>query len=115
MQMYDYKNVGVPDLSYHGEEAWLQGFSSASQAVGILYAGKYAKKADGTFDDNIFLALNIHTKKKRLAFPKQEGKKKWYRIMDTARGKEAFLPEAIHENKKEAAIEPQSVVIFIGK
>lgn len=115
MQMYDYKNVGVPDLSYHGEEAWLQGFSSASQAVGILYAGKYAKKADGTFDDNIFLALNFHTTKKRLAFPKQEGKKKWYRIMDTARGKEAFLPEAIHENKKEAAIEPQSVVIFIGK
>lgn len=115
MQMYDYKNVGVPDLSYHGEEAWLQGFSSASQAVGILYAGKYAKKADGSFDDNIFLALNFHTTKKRLAFPKQEGKKKWYRIMDTARGKEAFLPEAIHENKKEAAIEPQSVVIFIGK
>ena len=115
MQMCDYKNTGLPDLSYHGQEAWLQGFYSASQAVGILNAGKYAQKADGSFDDNIFLALNFHVTQKRFAFPKQEGTQKWYRVMDTARGKEAFLSEAIEEGEKEVVIEPQSVVIFVGR
>lgn len=115
MQMCDYKNVGLPDLSYHGKEAWLWGFSSASQAVGLLYAGKYALRADGTFDDNIFIAMNFHVTGKQLAFPKQERKQKWYRIMDTSVEKNSFLTEEIEEKGKEANLTPQSIAIFIGK
>lgn len=115
MQMCDYKNVGLPDLSYHGKEAWLQGFSSASQAVGLLYAGKYAQRTDGTTDDNIFIALNFHLTEKQLAFPKQEKKQKWYRIMDTANEKESFFKKPLEEKGKEACLQPQSIAIFVGK
>ena len=115
MQMYDYKGIGFPDLSYHGEEAWLSDFAPNRQAFGILYAGGYAKKADGTADDNIYLAFNFHQAKKMLALPLQEKGKEWYCVFDTAEEKAVFGTEKKLGKTLQLELAAQSVVLLVGK
>lgn len=114
MQMCDYKNVGFPDLSYHGEKAWLTGFEPDRQTVGILYSGSYAVE-EGSMDENVYVAYNFHRIDKKLALPVQQKGRKWYRIMDTSKGKEAFLEEIPVKEKKQVSIAAQSIAVFVGR
>ena len=115
MQMCDYKGIGLPDLSYHGEEAWMAGFDPGRQVVGLLYGGGYALRDDATEDDDIYIAFNFHVTEKKLALPKTEKTKGWYRVIDTAREKDAVLDNGVEIEQKQAVIAPQSVVVFVGK
>lgn len=115
MQMCDYNGSGFPDLSYHGEDAWLAGFEASRQAVGLLYGGSYAQRADGTKDDNVYVAFNFHLTGKRLALPAQEKGNSWYRVIDTAKSGAAALEISREKEKKQVLIGPQSIVVFVGK
>lgn len=115
MQMCDYNGSGFPDLSYHGEDAWLAGFESSRQAVGLLYGGSYALREDGTEDDNVYVAFNFHLTGKRLALPAQKKEKNWYRVIDTSKNGAAALEVSREKEKKQVLIGPQSIVVFVGK
>lgn len=111
----DYGRKGFPDLSYHGENAWISALTGEQQAVGVMYCGAYEKRADGSEDDMVYVGYNFHTGLSRLALPKLPDKKKWYLCMDTSRGKEAFLENEEVQKKMQIAVKGQSVVILIGK
>ncbi len=116
MTLTDGAHKGIPDLSYHGEKAWMGGFAPERQAIGMLYCGAYAKKEDGSEDDFLYIGYNFGNGVCELALPKLPEKKKWYQVMDTARGRNAFLEkhECMKEqNRLQAA--PQSVIYLIGK
>lgn len=113
-RLSDYGRKGFPDLSYHGENAWISEFSQEQQAVGVMYCGAYEKRADGSEDDMIYVGYNFHTGLVRLALPKLLDKKKWYLCMDTARGRSPFLPEE-EAQETQIAVRGQSIVILIGK
>ena len=116
MTLTDAGHKGVPDLSYHGEKAWMGGVAPERQAIGMLYCGAYAKKADGSEDDFLYIGYNFGNGVCELALPKLPEKKKWYQVMNTARGRDAFLEDSIcagEQNRLQTA--PQSVVYLIGK
>lgn len=116
MHMNDYGHKGYPDLSYHGESAWLSGFYQENTALGIMYCGDYAKKENGENDDFIYVGYNFHTGLKHLALPKLPNKKKWYMIMNTSDTNTAFLEKEIClENQQLFEIKAQTTVILIGK
>jgi len=116
MNMTDYGHKGYPDLSYHGESAWLSGFYSDNTPLGIMYCGDYAKKENGENDDYIYVGYNFHFGKNYLALPKLPKNKNWYLVMDTENTKEPFEKEAVClENQQKFEIKAQSVVILIGK
>ena len=82
----------------------------------MLYCGAYAKKADGSEDDFLYIGYNFGNGVCELALPKLPEKKKWYQVMNTARGRDAFLEDSIcagEQNRLQTA--PQSVVYLIGK
>ncbi|MGN0141470.1 MAG: alpha-amylase family glycosyl hydrolase [Roseburia sp.] len=116
MRFSDYKNVGFPDLSYHGEKAWISSFSLDKQAVGMFYCGEYGVKEDGTPEDDVYIGYNFHHMWCGLALPKLSEKKKWHLVMDTSRGHASF-PEKVEclKNQQILSMEAQSVVILIGK
>ncbi len=116
MQMCDYASKGCPDLSYHGENAWIPAPSFYPQAVGILYCGAYAKRADGTEDDYVYIGLNFHIAPQSLALPKFSGQLQWYRAVNTADKETPFYepPEKI-ERQPQIVVPPQSIIILIGK
>lgn len=114
-ELSDFGRKGFPDLSYHGENAWVASLSKEMQAVGVMYCGAYEKKADGSADDMIYVSYNFHAGIGRLALPKLPDKKKWYLCMDTSRGKDAFLAKEEVQDEHQITVKGQSVMILIGK
>ena len=114
MELNDDGRKGFPDLSYHGESAWISSIPADRQAAGILYCGEYEKKTDQTPDDYIYIGYNFHSGLSHLALPKLPQNKKWYLLMTTA-AENSFLPEKeILEDQHLLAIEGQSINIVIG-
>lgn len=109
MKLSDTKSVGWPDLSYHEENAWITPHYFNRKAIGALYCGKYADE-----DEEVYIGFNFSDFTKKLALPKQEGKKKWYLVMDTA-AKDSFLNEPEEVEDAWYILEAQSVCIIIGK
>lgn len=115
MQQNDYGRKGFPDLSYHGESAWISALPMDREAVGVMYCGSYAKKEDGSSDDFIYIGYNFHNGLSNLALPKLPGKRKWYLAVTTA-GEEAYFEKGkLLENQHLLSVEGQSISILIGK
>lgn len=116
MQMTDYASHGCPDLSYHGENAWMTTPNIYQQAIGILYCGAYAKKEDGTEDDYIYVGMNFCIGTQYLALPRLPGKKKWYLAVNTADKDVPYCKDTKEiERGTQIAISSQSIVILVGK
>lgn len=114
-QLSDFKRKGFPDLSYHGESAWVAEFSREEQAVGMMYCGAYAAREDGSEDDYVYIGYNFRPGISRLALPKLPEGKKWYLTMDTARGREAFLACGEPQKGAQVTVRGQSIVILVGR
>lgn len=116
MQMCDYESKGYPDLSYHGDNAWIMTPNLYPQAIGILYCGAYALRADGTEDDFIYIALNFYIGQQYLALPKLPRKLKWHLAVNTADKDTPYYENpAEMEKKTQIAVPPQSVMVLVGK
>ena len=113
MQMRDDMHRGFPDLSYHSLHPWVLSVSAAKEAVGLMYYGCYG---DDCPEDFVYIAYNFHNGMETLALPKLPEKKCWYLVIDTSRGKEAFLetPERA-KNQYQLQVDPQSIAILTGK
>ncbi|MFV0464703.1 MAG: hypothetical protein ACK5ML_01410 [Lachnospiraceae bacterium] len=93
--MKDTKSCGYPDLSFHGENAWITFGIEMRQSIGILFGGEYGF----TNKDYIYLAMNFSNQMKKLALPKLPGKKQWYLEIDTSQ-KESFVTSEIITTKE---------------
>lgn len=116
MELNDYGRKGFPDLSYHGENAWISGFSLDRQSIGMMYCGSYAHLHNGKEDDFIYIGYNFHSSLGNLALPKLPGQKQWYLAMDTSLETDTF-PEKEEkvDNQLLISVKAQSIVILIGK
>ncbi len=113
-QLCDFKRKGFPDLSYHGEQAWISSVGAKQQAVGVMYCGAYEKREDGSDDDMLYIGYNFHTEPQMLALPRLSDKERWYLCMDTARSEPFLARKELHEGAQ-IAVSGQSIVILIGK
>lgn len=116
MQMCDYKSKGYPDLSYHGESAWVVKPNLYSQAVGLLYYGAYAEDENGKEDDFIYIGLNFYIEPQHLALPRIPRNLKWHFAVNTA-DKEMPFNDLLPPVSKKSQIEvpPQAIIILVGK
>lgn len=104
-KLMDYMSCGYPDLSYHGKNAWRAQTESYNRHIGILYCGKYALKPDGTEDDCLYLALNMHWESHELALPKLPKGMRWERAFATGE-------ETAAEEEYIRRIPPRSTAVF---
>lgn len=109
MQQLDTLACGYPDLSYHEESAWISPQFFNRRALGLLYCGKYAEESE-----DVYIGFNFSDFEKKLALPKQKGKRNWYLHMDTSM-KNAFPEEPESLKDSWYTLEAQSVCIIIGK
>lgn len=116
MQMCDYASKGYPDLSYHGESAWVSMKNLFPVAIGLLYCGAYALRPDGTEDDYIYIGMNFHIGQQFLALPKLPCGMRWHIVVNTADKEKPFdvQPQQM-EKMSQIAVPPQSIMILIGK
>lgn len=102
----DYRSLGCPDVSYHGQSAWKPDEEYFRKQLGIMYWGLYEKKADGTPDDTIYVAYNMHWGTHYLGLPRLPYGFVWKPVYDTSNG------AAVVKNRLRAQIPPHSVVVF---
>lgn len=101
-KMMDYISCGFPDLSYHGETAWRPRMDQQSRQLGVMYCGQYARKADRSEDQLMYLAMNMHWEDHELALPRLSKMKKWELVFATC--------EASENKEKAVAAEEKNVV-----
>lgn len=109
----DYKSLGAPDLSFHGENAWISGIDPGRMNLGMMYYGAYG--ADEEKED-IYVAYNFFSAVSSLALPKLTKKKKWYVVIDSADNENPVhsTPQPV-QNQQTLPMKPQSVCVLIGK
>ncbi len=112
LRMTDYRQIGYPDLSYHGAEAWIGSLSGSSRSVGVMYCEAYAEEeAEETF---LYVGYNFYMGVQVFALPKLPKGKHWYQIMDTGETRPFFEePKLLTKNSYEAY--GQTISILIGR
>lgn len=116
LKIMDYIGCGYPDLSYHGEMAWYGDFANYNHHMGILYCGKYARKARNTEDDFIYILYNMYWEENTFALPKLPEKLKWGIVVDTDCSEQISVDqlEVTKEidNTHEITLKPRSIRIL---
>ncbi len=98
---------GVPDVSYHGENAWQMNGEVSSRQLGVLYSGI------GPEEDACFVAYNMHWLPHLYALPQPGKGRKWYFSADTQEGMRQE-PELLDDQRK-IELKERSIVILVGK
>ena len=81
---------GIPDVSYHGENAWRAPLEISSRQLGALFCEENKE------DDQCYIAYNMHWLEHSFALPSLPKKKKWYPVLCTA---EIGIEKEISENE----------------
>ena len=99
---------GMPQISYHGEQAWKAPTRIDSRQLGVYYHWEKEEAVD------CFVAYNMHWEKKNFALPPLQRGKKWYQIFTT---EEAAVSrtEVLVENQREINIAGRTIVMFVGR
>lgn len=100
----DYRYLGIPDVSYHGEKAWYPQMEHYIRYGGIMTCGAY----NGD-DSNVYVAYNMHWEDHTVALPSVNGRK-WTLAISTDSS-----VETINECEKELNVPPRSILILIDE
>ncbi|MCR4892922.1 MAG: hypothetical protein K5989_12165, partial [Lachnospiraceae bacterium] len=111
-RLTDYKSCGYPDLSFHGEQAWAPRFDNFFRHIGLLYAGAYEKREDGTLDDDFYVAFNMHWQAHQFALPNPPAGKQWVQVFSTDQG---FIEETGFLEGNRFPVESRSVRVLMTK
>lgn len=104
---WDYSASGMPDVSYHGENAWKVPSEVSSRLLGVYYSGAATKEMD------CFVAYNMHWMDHTVALPNPGSDKNWYLAMQTEDG---VLDEPqLLDDQRKIEMKPRSVRILVGR
>ena len=102
----DQAKCGIPDISYHGENAWQTPSEVSSRLLGVYYSGAGLKTAD------CFVAYNMHWEEHKFALPALAKKKKWYKVMSTVDGV-AEIPEKL-ESGRFIEVKARTIMVLVA-
>lgn len=98
---------GIPDVSFHGEEAWHVPAEVSSRQLGALYCQA------GKEQDICYIAYNMHWLEHTFALPALPKKKNWYLVLLT--DGEWKAEDKPVEPQKYIELKERSIAILIGK
>jgi glycogen operon protein len=114
----DFRDVGLPDISWHGTRAWQPDWSGTSRVLAFMLTGKHAKRG-ACVDDDIYVAMNSYWEPLEFQVPPASTGRQWHLAIDTnaaapndcyAAGKEPRLGR-----QDQLSVGGRSVVILVGK
>lgn len=97
---------GMPDVSYHGENAWQVSNQVFSRQLGVLYSGT------GKGDCACFIAYNMHWIPHTYALPSPGKGKCWHLALDTDRG--VLSKSIMLEDQKCIEIRERSIAVLLS-
>lgn len=77
LMLFDYMSCKVPDVSFHGQEAFRMDCGPVSKEFGILYYGAYAKQYTNSIEASVYIIYNLNWEKREFALPLKGADTKW--------------------------------------
>ncbi len=115
----DYKSVGYPDISFHGESAWYCSFDRGDRSFGVMYCGKYAAVENKPEDDFIYIGYNAYWENHTFPIPDLPEGWSWYTAIDTAAAAGTEFTELAFSDmlpdQHACEAEARSVKVLIGR
>ncbi len=102
----DQTACGMPDVSYHGENAWQMKNEVSSRQLGVLYSGS------GVGGSDCFIAYNMHWLAHVYALPSPGKGKVWRAAVCTAEGN--LEQPVLLENQKSIELKERSIVLLVS-
>lgn len=98
---------GIPQISYHGEDAWQMPAGRASRQLGVFYHKESTEK-------DFYIAYNMHWLSHSFALPSLPKGMEWVCIAGT---KEGVLDEkeAVPVKDKKVQLEERTIKVFVGR
>ena len=98
---------GIPQISYHGEDAWQMPAGRASRQLGVFYHEESTEK-------DFYIAYNMHWLSHSFALPSLLKGMEWVCIAGT---KEGVLDEkeAVPVKDKKVQLEERTIKVFVGR
>ena len=106
----DKHGCGVPDISYHGENAWKIDETQKEPYLGIYYHAE-----DGT---DCFVAYNMQEREQEMALPTLGKQKAWHIVFTTADGEigsQETLVAMIEDNQRKIMVPARTIVLLVGR
>ncbi len=114
----DWRNLGMPDFSWHGVKAWQPWNTYNNLTQAFMLNGRYAD-SDGKPDDFIYVAMNMHWEMHGFELPQLPDGLKWHVFANTAMAAPQDIVEPGYEilidNQWEVLVEARSIMILVGK
>jgi glycogen operon protein len=114
----DYRNLGYPDFSWHGVKAWQPWAGYNNLTLAFMLNGQYADY-DGTPDDFIYVAMNMHWDMHGFELPQLPEGMAWHVFANTemAAPDDICEPglEPVVENQHEVLVGGRSIMVLVGK
>lgn len=108
----DLSGDGIPDITWHGIEAYKPDWDSDSRSVAFMISGEDFVDKDTPKDNDIYVALNSYWEPLWFELPKLPNKK-WYRVLDTYRDKgESEFKEMEVKSSKYLVMDRSSVILI---
>lgn len=118
-RLMDYRSLGLPDLSYHGQKAWCPDFDSLRRELGAFYCGAYGKNSQGNEDSYFYTAYNMHWEPREFALPHLPKGLEWHLVFDTDQDeRNGFYPEGEEpraEDQRTVMLMGRSIQVLVGK
>jgi glycogen operon protein len=110
----DLSGDGIPDITWHGIEAYKPDWDSDSRSVAFMISGEDFVDKDTPKDNDIYVALNSYWEPLWFELPKLPNKK-WYRVLDTYRDKGDPEFKEMELKSSKYLVMDRSSVILISK
>jgi isoamylase len=110
----DYKNLGYPDFSWHGLQAWNCDATYDNLTLAFMLNGFYADESD-----YIYVAMNMHWEMHGFSLPQLPEGMQWHVFANTdmPSPKDICEPgeEPVIDNQGEVLVGARSIIILVGK
>ncbi len=115
LKLFDYMSCKLPDVSFHGEEAFKMNQEPVSREFSVLYAGDYAKQYTGIKEDSVLIIYNMHWEDRIFSLPVIDKNSEWYKLFST----DGSTDISFNEEKAEAYLKEnyiakgRSITVFL--
>ncbi len=108
MLQSDYLTCGFPDVSYHGDDAWILAVENYKRYAGVLYCSEYCESKENQL---IYVGYNMHWEAHELALPKGRTMCTWKVVTQSLQGEEIVFAE----DGRQMKVPARSIVVLVGK
>lgn len=115
----DYLGTGLPDISFHGTQAWQPDWSGGNQhTLAFMLSGDHAKGGKAK-DDHIYVAINTYWDALSFGLPQLPHGKRWHIAINTSMpaGQDIWTPgqEPLLGDQSHVWVGNRSVIVLVGR